>query len=377
MATRQDASSLSRRGFLRAGAGAVAAGAATAAGTGGAAAQADQPFDGYLSDTSNFDGTVVDERGSGSVTIEVGTRGNGGDFAYAPPAVRIDPETEVTWEWTGNGGQHNVVDENGAFESDLVADTGYTFSRSFEETGTVKYFCQPHKTLGMKGVVVVGDVQVGGGGGGDGGGDGSVGGTETPRTTAVPDFGGYLDDVSNFDGTVADGTGQDAVTVDVGAPGNNGDFAFEPAAVHVDPGTTVTWEWTGNGGQHNVVDEDGAFESDLTAESGFTFEYTFEDAGMTTYYCQPHKSLGMKGAVLVGDDYPTRTVEVTPSGGEGAAGGGEGGPGGDGGDAGSTEPSAANETAANTLLAMLGLGFLSPVVFALLVRWQRPKGPST
>jgi halocyanin-like protein len=131
--------------------------------------------------------------------------------------------------------------------------------------------------------------------GGDGGGDGG--------STPEPDYGGYLDDVSNFDSLV-DMTGEDQVTITVGAEGNTGNFAFDPPAIHVDPGTEIVWEWNGEGGQHNVVHEDGGFESDLTAEEGFTFSQTFDEDGMVKYYCQPHKTLGMKGAVVIGSDYP-------------------------------------------------------------------------
>jgi halocyanin-like protein len=139
--------------------------------------------------------------------------------------------------------------------------------------------------------------------GGDGGGGGGT-----------PDFGGYLDDVGNFDGSVTDATGQDEVSVAVGAEGNGGNLAFEPAAVHVDNGATVVWEWTGEGGAHNVIHEEGDdFESELTAESGATFEHTFEEDGVYNYYCQPHKSLGMKGSIVVGEDFPT-----TGGGGEGS-----------------------------------------------------------
>jgi halocyanin-like protein len=120
-----------------------------------------------------------------------------------------------------------------------------------------------------------------------------------------PDFGGYLDDVGNFDGSVADARGQGEVTVAVGSEGNGGNLAFDPPAVHVDAGTTVVWEWTGEGGSHNVIHEGGNFESELTAEGGFTFEHTFESDGIYNYYCQPHKSLGMKGSVVVGSEFPT------------------------------------------------------------------------
>jgi halocyanin-like protein len=115
------------------------------------------------------------------------------------------------------------------------------------------------------------------------------------------DFGGWFDDVDNYDGVV-DARGQSEVTVEVGAQGNGGAFAFGPAAVRVDPGTTVVFEWTGEGGQHNVVTEEGeSLESELTAEAGFTYEHTFEEEGVTTYFCEPHRSLGMKGAVAVGN----------------------------------------------------------------------------
>ncbi len=131
------------------------------------------------------------------------------------------------------------------------------------------------------------------GGGGEGGG-------------GEPDFGGYLDDVGNFDGSVTDARGQDEVVVEVGAEGNGGNLAFGPAAVHVDNGATVVWEWTGEGGSHNAVSEDGTFESDLTGEGGFTFEHTFEEDGVFNYFCQPHKSVGMKGSIVVGEDFPAK-----------------------------------------------------------------------
>ena len=117
-----------------------------------------------------------------------------------------------------------------------------------------------------------------------------------------PDFGGYLDDANNYDGSVTDARGQDEVTVDVGA-GSSG-LAFGPAAVHVDNGATVVWEWTGEGGAHNVIAEDGSFESGSPVSSG-TFEHTFDEDGLYEYFCSPHKGQGMKGVVIVGTEFPT------------------------------------------------------------------------
>jgi halocyanin-like protein len=76
-------------------------------------------------------------------------------------------------------------------------------------------------------------------------------------------------------------------------------LSFWPAAAQVDPGTTVTWQWTGRGGGHNVVAESGEFETDIYMEDGATFEHTFEESGTYLYYCAPHRPIGMKGAIVV------------------------------------------------------------------------------
>ncbi len=110
-------------------------------------------------------------------------------------------------------------------------------------------------------------------------------------------------------GTYEDLRGQSEVTISVGA----GDgLSFGPTKVWIDPGTTITWEWTGNGGDHNVhaVDGPASFESQITGEEGFTFTYetSEEDAGITHYQCDPHQQVGMHGGLAVGEDVPT--VEV-------------------------------------------------------------------
>jgi halocyanin-like protein len=176
---------------------------------------------------------------------------------------------------------------------------------------------------------------------------------------AQTDFDGWLSNVGNYDGTVVDATGQDEVTVEVGVQANGGAFGFGPAAVQVDPGTTVVWEWTGEGVPHNVVDDAGSFESELISEAGATYEQTFDDAGVVKYYCTPHQGVGMKGVVVVGD---------LPDAGGSDGGGGEGGggEGGGGGDSGSSN--SANETALQTFLAMLVLGVLSPLLFLVVLR---------
>lgn len=128
---------------------------------------------------------------------------------------------------------------------------------------------------------------------------------ETP--TATPGSGDnnaevdeYLSDADNYDGTISDRTGQDEVSVDVGAEGNGGGFAFGPPAIRIETGSTVVWEWTGMGGLHNVVAENGTFDSgDPVSNPDATFEFTFTETGTWLYFCNPHKALGMKGAVIV------------------------------------------------------------------------------
>lgn len=129
-----------------------------------------------------------------------------------------------------------------------------------------------------------------------GGGDGDGGGETTPPQQ-IDD---YLSGANNYGGTISDQTGKSEVTIDVGA--GNG-LSFGPAAVRIGTGTTVVWEWTGQGGSHNVVaaeDSDSQFRSgDPTAESGHTFEKSFDDAGIQLYYCNPHRAQGMLGAIEV------------------------------------------------------------------------------
>lgn len=135
----------------------------------------------------------------------------------------------------------------------------------------------------------------GGGSGDDNDGDGDSGDGASGGSGDAT-YGEWLDGAQGYDGSTVDRTGQETVTVSVGA--GNG-LAFEPAAVAVSPGTTVVWEWTGQGGQHNVREEEGAFESELASTEGTTYERTFDEPGVTRYYCLPHEAVGMKGVVDV------------------------------------------------------------------------------
>ena len=109
-------------------------------------------------------------------------------------------------------------------------------------------------------------------------------------------------------GSYEDARGESEVTVSVGA-GDQG-LAFDPTQLWVDTGTTVTWEWTGAGGAHNVVTVEGEADldsGDPVGEEGATYEYevTEDDAGITHYHCVPHTDVGMHAGLAVGGDVPT------------------------------------------------------------------------
>lgn len=278
--------------------------------------------------TENVPPAVVTQDG-GTVEVSVGPDG---EFVFSPgtdEVLAITPGTTVEFVWESN--THNVVpqsqpdgaDWDGEGEAGTFFDSGHTYTHTFDTEGTYEYVCTPHQGLGMVGTIQVtpdpSAVTPTG--------TATPSGTSTPASTdepsgnsgggstQLPDFGGYLGNANNGD-TVEDLRGNDQVTVEVGAGSG---FAFNPAGVWIDPGTTVQFEWTGEGGAHNVVAEDDA-TADLDSggakdTSGVGYEYTFEDGGISNYYCVPHQAQGMLGAIAVGNDVPTVSV-----------GGGGGGP---------------------------------------------------
>lgn len=72
-------------------------------------------------------------------------------------------------------------------------------------------------------------------------------------------------------------------------------LSFEPAAITVSVGTTVTWTNT-DSASHTVTADDGSFKSDTLA-TGATFSQTFATAGTFAYHCSIHSS--MTGTVTV------------------------------------------------------------------------------
>ena len=131
---------VSRRGFLRTATGAVAVAGAT--------------------------GTATAQEGNSSSGGETVAVGAGSGLSFDPEELTIAPGTTVTWEWTGQGGAHNVVADDGAFDSGDPEDgDDITFSHTFPDTGEFPYHCVPHREVGMVGTIIVEE-----GGGSSGGG---------------------------------------------------------------------------------------------------------------------------------------------------------------------------------------------------------------
>jgi len=75
-------------------------------------------------------------------------------------------------------------------------------------------------------------------------------------------------------------------------------LAFEPAALNVKVGTTVTW--TNNDSvAHTVTSDAGNLLNSPTLLPGQSFNFTFAIAGSVAYHCSLHQT--MRGAVVVGD----------------------------------------------------------------------------
>lgn len=81
------------------------------------------------------------------------------DITFVPAEVTINPGDTVTWQWAA--GSHTITSgipacANAGQLFDVPSDSSHpTFSYTFDRAGTYPYFCRPHVTMGMLGVVKV------------------------------------------------------------------------------------------------------------------------------------------------------------------------------------------------------------------------------
>ncbi|ERH09458.1 MAG: halocyanin domain protein [halophilic archaeon J07HX64] len=138
---------------------------------------------------------------------------------------------------------------------------------------------------------------VGGDGDGDSSGNGGDNGSDTDPQQQVDT---YLSDnnANNYDGTgsIVDETGTDELLIEVG---RNRQYQYDPAAVRIDSGTTITWEWKSNGHSVTQTESDFDFEDSGRQSSGSTHEQTLNSSGAFLYKCIPHANLGHYGGIIV------------------------------------------------------------------------------
>lgn len=72
---------------------------------------------------------------------------------FVPSVLEVSIGDTVIWMNDSNG-EHNVVASDGSFKSHML-EKGQIYALVFEKKGSFKYYCQPHKLMGMKGIIVV------------------------------------------------------------------------------------------------------------------------------------------------------------------------------------------------------------------------------
>jgi plastocyanin len=194
---------------------------------------------------------------AGTKTVTIGT-------ALSPKDITVAPGTTVTW--TGLGGKHKIESTSGPadFKSDDI-DQGTSWSFTFDTVGTYAYVDKENeKNLALHGTVTV-----------------KAGATSTGGTPGAP-----------------------APPAPMTASVNLAGGRFTPATVTVAVGGTVTWT-NGDGSQHNVTANAGAFKSPTLA-AGAVFSFKFTTPGTYAYNCTFHG--GMNGTVIV----PSASGAVPP-----------------------------------------------------------------
>ncbi|QEC41005.1 cupredoxin domain-containing protein [Pseudobacter ginsenosidimutans] len=72
---------------------------------------------------------------------------------FVPSKIEVDIGDTVIWK-NESGGHHNVIANDGSFKSNML-EKGQIYALVFEKKGSYKYFCQPHRIMGMKGIIEV------------------------------------------------------------------------------------------------------------------------------------------------------------------------------------------------------------------------------
>ena len=81
-------------------------------------------------------------------------------------------------------------------------------------------------------------------------------------------------------------------------------MVFSQEIVRIDPGDTVFWKATNPGHNVQFISKNGVPTGveKFKSKVGKDTEFTFTVPGIYAYWCVPHKTLGMIGFIIVGND---------------------------------------------------------------------------
>ena len=94
------------------------------------------------------------------------------------------------------------------------------------------------------------------------------------------------------------------ITIDMLNKGENRSMVFSQEIVKINVGDTIYWKSVDKGHNVEFISKNGIpegvdkYKSKVSKDA----EYTFTIPGIYAYWCTPHKSMGMIGFVIVGDD---------------------------------------------------------------------------
>ena len=94
------------------------------------------------------------------------------------------------------------------------------------------------------------------------------------------------------------------VTIEMLNKLDNRSMVFSQEIVRIDVGNKVLWKATDPGHNVEFISKNGVPEGveKFKSKVGKDAEFTFEIPGIYAYWCTPHKTMGMIGFVVVGDD---------------------------------------------------------------------------
>ena len=77
------------------------------------------------------------------------------NFAFSAPSVTIDRGESIRWR-NSTATFHTVTpDGHQAFAARQTNAAGQTFATRFDTPGRYRYYCEPHRALGMTGEIIV------------------------------------------------------------------------------------------------------------------------------------------------------------------------------------------------------------------------------